>query len=91
MADAPLHVGDRLSGIALEPRSVEVLRDDAELDDQVSGQVLGLKFTALFLPQPKQGGFIRAHDDPGVGAANEFSAIRCIGCENLQIHVCLQV
>jgi hypothetical protein len=40
-------------------------------DDQVGGQVLGLDFAALFPPEAEQGGLVVAHDDAGVGPANE--------------------
>ena len=71
-----LDVGDDLPGIGLVPAPVEVLGDDAELDDEVAGQVLRLDFAALFPPQPQQGGLVIAHDDPGVRAADEASGDR---------------
>ena len=42
-----------------------------ELDDEVAGQVLRLGLAPLLAPQADQGGFIVAHDDPGVRAADE--------------------
>ena len=57
--------------LRLVPAPVEVLGDDAELDDEVAGQVLRLDLAALFPPEPEQGGLVVAHDDPGVGAADE--------------------
>ena len=48
---------------------------DAELDDQVAGEVLGLDLAALFPPEPEQGGLVIAHDDPGVRAADKVPAI----------------
>ena len=45
-----------------------------ELDDEVAGQVLRLDLAAFFPPEAEQGGFVIAHDDPGVRAADEVSA-----------------
>ena len=75
MKHLPLHLGDDLAGIALVPVPVEVLGHGAELDDQVVREVLGLDLAALFPPQPEQGGFVVAHDDPGVRAADEGAAV----------------
>jgi hypothetical protein len=46
--------------------AVELLGGDAELDNQVRGEVLLLDLTALLLPEPEERGFIVAHDDSGV-------------------------
>ena len=59
------------SGIALVPAPVERLGGDAELDDEVVAEILRLGLAALFLPQPDQRRFVRAHDDPRVRAADE--------------------
>ena len=67
-----------LAGVAFEPMPVEVFGDPPELDDEVSGQVLGLGFAALLPPQPEQGAFIGAHDDPGVRAADKGASRRVI-------------
>src|SRR5947209_6756920 len=53
------------------PFSVEVFGDPAELYDQIAGEVLGLDFASLFPPQPQQGGFVVAHDDAGLRAAEK--------------------
>ena len=74
MENLPLDLGDGLAGIAFVPAPVEVLGDRAELDDQVAGQVFRLDLAALLPPQPEQGGFVVAHDDPGVRAADESAA-----------------
>ena len=66
-----------LAGIALVPVPVEVLGHGAELDDQVAREVLGLELAALLPPQPEQGGFVTAHDDPGVGAADKTPTVQC--------------
>ena len=83
MEHLPLHLGDDLAGIALVPVPVEVLGHGAELDDQVAREVLGLDFAALFPPEPEQGGFVVAHDDPGVRAADEGAAV---GRSELRAH-----
>ena len=75
MKHLPLHLGDDLTGIPLVPVPVEVLGHGAELDDQVVREVLGFDLAALFPPQPEQGGFVVAHDDPGVRAADEGAAV----------------
>ena len=71
MLNPALDVADDPSGIALIPAAVERLGGDAELDDEIVAEVLWLGLAALFLPQPDQRGFVRAHDDPGVRAAEE--------------------
>ncbi len=38
----------------------------------------GSSFAAFFPPQPQQGAFVLAHDDPGIGAADEVSPIQAI-------------
>ena len=63
-----------LPGVALKPEPVEVLSRKAKLHDEIGGQVLRLSFTALFSPKADEGGFVVAHDDPSVGAADEFAA-----------------
>jgi hypothetical protein len=74
MADLPLDVCKYLTGIGLVPAPIEVLRRHAKLDDEVTGEVLGLDLAPLFLPEPEKGSFVIAHDDPGVRAADEISA-----------------
>jgi hypothetical protein len=57
------------------PDPIERLGHQAELDDEVAGQVLGLGLAALFPPEAEQGGLVVPHDDAGIGAADEGSAI----------------
>ena len=71
MLDPPLDVRHHLAGVAFVPVPIEVLGDVAELDDEISRQVLGFELAAFLPPQPQQGFFIGAHDDPGVRAADE--------------------
>ena len=75
MPQPMLDAFDRLSGIAFVPMAIEGLGHQAELDDEVAGQVLRLGLAPFLAPQPDQGGFIVAHDDAGVGAADEEAAI----------------
>src|ERR1019366_3823392 len=76
--DPPLHVFDGLTGISLVPEPIEILSGLAELDDEVGGQVLRLGLPALFPPEAEQGGLVVAHDDPGVGAADEVAAAKAL-------------
>ena len=75
---------DRLPGVTLVPMPIEGFGRQPELDDEVAGQVLRLDLAPLLLPEAEQGGFVAAHDDPGVGAADErtaadkFAKLRCM-------------
>ena len=71
MPQSILDAFDRLPGVALEPMPVEGFSHEPELDDEVAGQVLRLGLAPFLAPQAHQGGFIVAHDDAGVGAADE--------------------
>ena len=75
MADPALNPGEDLTGIAFEPVAVKGFGNQPKLDDEVAGQILGFGFAALFPPQADQGGFVVAHNDAGVRAANEMSAM----------------
>jgi len=57
------------------PVPVQVLGRQAELNDEIAGEILGLDLAALFPPKPEEGGFVVAHDDPGIGAANVIAAV----------------
>jgi hypothetical protein len=78
MLDPALHVLDGVPGIAFVPLAIEVLGHDPELDDEVSGEVFRLGLPPFFLPQADQGFFVLAHDDAGVRAADEVSAIKSV-------------
>ena len=69
MPDLPLDVRDDLTGIGLVPAPVQLLGGQAELDDEVAGQVLRLDLAAFFPPKPEERRLIVAHDDSGVRAA----------------------
>ena len=74
MPDPALNVPDRPSGVALVPGAVELLGGRPELDDEVAGQVLRLDIAPFLPPQADEGGFVVAHDDPGVRAADKGAA-----------------
>ena len=61
--------------LSLVPAPVQILGHGPKLDDEVAGQVLRLDLTPLLPPQPHQGDFVVAHDDPGVGAAYKSASI----------------
>jgi hypothetical protein len=75
MLDPSLHVGDDPAGVALVPSPVQRLGGDAELDDEIVGQILRLGLAALFLPQADQRRLVRAYYDPGVRATEEIAAV----------------
>ena len=78
MPQPMLDAFDGLPGIALVPMPVEGFSHGPELDDEVAGQVLRLGLAPFLTPQPEQGCFIVAHDDAGVGSADETSAIETL-------------
>jgi hypothetical protein len=66
MAGPLLDICDDPPGVGLVPPPIQLLGGEAELHNQVAGQVLWLGFTAFFSPQPQQRGLVIAHDDSGV-------------------------
>ena len=76
MAGPLLDVGDDPPGVGLVPAPVQLLGGEAELHDQIAGQVRWLNVAPLFPPQTKQRALIVTQDDPGVRAADERAAIR---------------
>ena len=85
MPQPMLDAFDRLPGVALVPMPVEGFSHEPELDDEVAGQVLRLGLAPFLAPQADQGGFIVAHDDPGVGAADEEAPVQ-LNCSRLMSH-----
>ena len=81
MEFAGLPLADPVAGMALVPGAIELLGREPELDDELAGQVGRLGLAPLFLPQPDQGVLVAAHDDAGVGAADEMLAVDF--CPNL--------
>ena len=59
--------------LGLVPAPVKLLGGEAELHNQIAGQVLRLDLAALFPPEALQGGLVASHDDPGVRTANEVT------------------
>ena len=49
---------------------------EAQLDDQLAREFHRLAFAALFVPEPDQGGFVTANNDPGGRAADKAATIR---------------
>ena len=86
MPDPALDVFDCLAGIALVPVPIEGLGHEAELDDQVARQVLRLGLAAFLAPEAEEGGFVAAHDDAGVGAADKGAAISFIAHDLTKRH-----
>src|SRR6516165_8183753 len=75
MPELSLHVVDRIARVAFVPGPVQLLRDAAELDDEVLAQVFWFGLTPLFTPEPDESRLVIAHDDAGVGAAYERATI----------------
>jgi hypothetical protein len=69
-------IDDTPASVALVPGTVELLSGGPELHNEVAGQVLRLGLASLLAPKAHQGGFVTAHDDSGVRAADEGAAIR---------------
>jgi hypothetical protein len=64
-----------MPGITLVPVPVQPLSGQAELDNEIAGEILRLDLAAFFLPKANEGSFIVAHDDARVRAADEVAAI----------------
>ena len=75
MPQLMLNAFDGLPGVALVPIPVEGFSHGPELDDEVAGEVLRLDLATFFLPEAEEGGFVSAHDHPGVGAADEEAPV----------------
>jgi hypothetical protein len=71
MRESVLNAFYGLRGVALVPMSIERFSHDAELDDEIAGEVLQLDFAAFLAPEAAEGRFVVAHDNPGVRAADE--------------------
>ena len=68
MPDLPLDVRDDLTGIRLVPAPVQLLSGQAELNEEVAGQVLWFPLAAFFPPEAEERRLVVAHDDPRIGA-----------------------
>src|SRR6266446_3683915 len=76
MPDPALHVADPPTSVAFVPGAVELLGCPPQLHHEVAGQVLWLGLPTLLAPELDQGSLVMAHDDPGIRAADEHSAVR---------------
>src|SRR5215831_17674997 len=86
MLYAALNIGDAPGGVTLVPNSVEHFRGGPKLHDEVAGQVLRLSLAPFLLPEADKGRFVAAHDDPGVGAADEGAAAFVRLCPHVRSH-----
>jgi hypothetical protein len=86
--DPRLDRDNGMPGVALVPDPVEVLGHHAELDDEVRREVLRSNLAQLLLPKPDQGLLVLPHDDPGIGAADEVTAVRN-ACDCIHLHALL--
>src|SRR5262245_61835318 len=74
MLDPSLDIGDAPAGVALVPGAIELFGGGPKLHDEIARQVLRCGLSTFLPPEAHQSGFIRAHDDPGVRAANEAAS-----------------
>jgi len=73
--DLLLYVDDHLPDTGLVPAAIELLGRDPELDYEIAGQVFPFYLTADLPPLPEESLFILAHDDPGIGSADETATV----------------
>jgi hypothetical protein len=66
MTNPALDIREYLASIGLIRASVQLLGRYPKLDYEIAREVLRLNFAPLFPPEAEEGGFIIAHDDPGV-------------------------
>ena len=76
MLDAALDVRDPPAGIALVPGAVELLGAVPSCTMRLPDRSSGSASPRFLAPEADQGGFIAAHDDPGVGAADESATLK---------------
>src|SRR5262245_46437946 len=81
-----LPVADPMARLALVPGEVERFRCEPQLDNEFTGQILRLCLTPLLAPQPGERGLVAAHDNAGVGAADEMAAVAPRSCEYFRAH-----
>ena len=75
MADLLLDIDKHLTGVGLVPAPVHLLGRKTEQDEEIAGEVLGLDFAAFFAPKPQDGSFMVAHNNSGVGPADEVATL----------------
>jgi hypothetical protein len=71
MADPSLHILDCMTRTPFVPGPVQFFGDAAELNNEILAEVLRLDLASLLPPEPEEPRLVVAHDDPGVGAADE--------------------
>ena len=62
MTDLALNIRKNLTGVSLIPAPVQVLGREAQLDDEVARQVLGLDLASFLLPKTEECRFVAAQD-----------------------------
>src|SRR5262245_59677074 len=76
MLDPPLDLSNAPAGVALIPTAVELFGGGPELDNEIPGQILRVGLAPLLAPQMNKSRLVAAHDNPGVGPADEGAALR---------------
>jgi hypothetical protein len=69
MSNVPLDFGKGLATVGLIPAPIEVLGGQAQLNEEIAGEVRWLQFASLFAPKPQESALIVSHDGPIVRAA----------------------
>jgi hypothetical protein len=64
-----------MARVEFVPAAIEVLGDQAELDDQDAREVGSGRLASFLLPELQQGLLILAHNNPGVRAADELATV----------------
>ena len=75
MEFAGLPLADPMAGVSLVPGAVERLGHEPQLNNEFAGQIRRFGLSPFLLPKPDQGSFVMAHDDAGVGTADEVLAV----------------
>jgi len=71
MAAPLLNVRNCSARLGLIPTPVKLLCREAELHDEIVGEVPGFNFASFFPPQPQQRGFVLAHNNASVRTADK--------------------
>ena len=87
----PLNIRNDLAGVGFIPAPIEVFGYDAELDDEITGQVLRFDLAALFAPEPQQCRLIITHDNPSIRPSDKVTATDSTGKLSFYCHVQLLV
>src|SRR3954447_10188353 len=79
MLHPPLDVPEKVARVHRIPATIELLGYGAKLNDKVAGEVLRFGFAALLTPEAEEKLFIVAHNDAGIGAADEAAPVDRLG------------